>query len=79
MSISNGITDHGCELAISIRQPYRILVADEHPIVREGLAALINRRSDMRVIAEASSGQEAVDQFVAQSPDLAHPGVEIAA
>ena len=71
MPISNGITDHGYELAIPVRQPYRVLVADEHPIVREGLAALINRRSDMRVIAEASSGQEAVDQFVAQSPDLA--------
>jgi two-component system, NarL family, response regulator len=71
VSISNGITDHGCGLAESSRQPYRILVADEHPIVREGLAALINSRSDMIVIAEASSGQDAVDQFVAQSPDLA--------
>jgi two-component system, NarL family, response regulator len=71
MSISNGITDHGCGLAESTREPYRVLVADEHPIVREGLAAVINRRSDMIVIAEASSGQDAVDQFVAQSPDLA--------
>ena len=71
MSISNGIMDHGCALADSTREPYRVLVADEHPIVREGLAALINRRSDMKVIAEASSGREAVDQFVAQSPDLA--------
>lgn len=74
MSISNGIngiTDHGCGLPESARHPYRILVADEHPIVREGLAALINRRSDMIVIAEASSGQDAVDQFVAQSPDVA--------
>lgn len=71
MSTSNGMTDHGCGLAESTRQPYRVLVADEHPIVREGLAALINRRSDMVVIAEASSGQDAVDQFIAQSPDLA--------
>ena len=70
MSISNGVTDHDCALAESTRAPYRLLVADEHPIVREGLAALINRRSDMKVIAEASSGREAVDQFVAQSPDL---------
>ena len=71
MSISNGMTDHGCGLAESTRQPYRILVADEHPIVREGLAALINRRSDMKVVAEASSGQDAVDQYVMESPDLA--------
>jgi len=64
------MTNHGCELAGAIRQPYRVLVVDEHPIVREGLAALINRRSDMIVIAEASSGQDAVDQFFALSPDL---------
>ncbi|MGZ6075503.1 MAG: response regulator [Isosphaeraceae bacterium] len=70
MSISNGVTERGCGPAESNRQPYRILVADEHPIVREGLAALINRRSDMIVIAEASSGHGAVDQFIAQSPDL---------
>ena len=50
-------SDHGCGLAESTRQPYRILVADEHPVVREGLVALINRRSDMMVIAEASSGR----------------------
>ncbi len=71
MSTSIGITDHGSGIGESTYQPYRILVADEHPIVREGLAALINRRSDMVVIAEASSGQDAVDQFIAQSPDLA--------
>ena len=71
MSISSGVMDHGCGLAESTHLPYRILVADEHPIVREGLAALINRRSDMIVIATASSGQDAVDQFVVQSPDVA--------
>jgi two-component system NarL family response regulator len=71
VSISSGAMDHGCGLAESTHLPYRILVADEHPIVREGLAALINRRSDMIVIASASSGQDAVDQFVVQSPDVA--------
>ena len=78
MSISNGITDHGCGLAESIRQLYRVLVADEHPIVREGLAAPLNRRPDMIVIAEAASGQDAVDQLVAQSPDLATLELKIA-
>jgi two-component system NarL family response regulator len=51
--------------------PISILVADDHPVVREGLVALINRRSDMRVVAEASNGRDAVDRFFAQSPDLA--------
>jgi two-component system, NarL family, response regulator len=47
------------------------LIADDHPIVREGLATLINRRSDMRVVAEAADGREAVEKFVAYSPDIA--------
>jgi len=49
----------------------RVLVADDHPVVREGLAALINRRPDMAVVAEASTGQEAVEQFLLHRPDVA--------
>jgi two-component system NarL family response regulator len=48
-----------------------VLVADDHPVVREGLTALINRRPDMQVIAEAGNGREAVEQFFAQHPDVA--------
>jgi DNA-binding NarL/FixJ family response regulator len=52
-------------------KPFTVLIADEFPIVREGLARLINGRSDMRVVAEAANGPEAVDKFVAESPDIA--------
>jgi two-component system, NarL family, response regulator len=52
-------------------KPYTVLIADDHPIVREGLAALINRRSDMQVVAEASNGREAMEKYVSQSPDVA--------
>ena len=52
-------------------EPYRILIADHHPIVREGLTTLINRMPDMRVVAEAANGVEAVEQFVFQRPDMA--------
>jgi two-component system, NarL family, response regulator len=48
-----------------------VLVADNHPVVREGLVALINRQPDMRVIAEASNGRQAVEAFFAQRPDIA--------
>ncbi|MGA8503190.1 MAG: response regulator transcription factor, partial [Candidatus Sulfotelmatobacter sp.] len=48
-----------------------ILVADDHPMVREGLVAVINRQPDMRVVAEASNGREAVEKFVTLRPDIA--------
>ena len=48
-----------------------VLVADDHPVVREGLMALINRQPDMRAVAEAGNGKEAVEQFFAVHPDMA--------
>ncbi len=48
----------------------RILIADDHPVVREGLAALINRAADMEVIAEAGNGREALKQFLGCRPDI---------
>ena len=55
----------------SLLKAYTVLIADDHPVVREGLATLINRRSDMRVVAEAADGREAVEKFLAHSPDIA--------
>ncbi len=49
----------------------RVLLADDHPVVREGVAALINRRPDMTVIAEARDGREAVELFRHHDPDVA--------
>lgn len=50
--------------------PIRVLIADDHPVVREGLAALINRRPDMQLVGEAGNGREAVEQFFAHHPDV---------
>ncbi|MBU0610258.1 MAG: response regulator transcription factor [Armatimonadetes bacterium] len=49
----------------------RILIADDHPVVREGLVALINRRPDMTVVAEVANGREAVAEFLRHRPDVA--------
>jgi len=59
------------EAATSQCESLTVLVADEHPVVREGLVALINRQADMRVVGEASNGREAVEQFIAQRPSVA--------
>jgi two-component system, NarL family, response regulator len=48
-----------------------VLVADDHPVVREGLVSLISHRSNMRVVAQARNGSEAVQQFFDHRPDVA--------
>ena len=47
-----------------------ILIADDHPVVREGLITAIKRQSDMRIVAEARNGREAVEMFIVQRPDI---------
>jgi len=49
----------------------RILVADDHYIVRMGLVALVNTEPDMEVVAEAVDGAQAIELFAKYSPDLA--------
>ena len=50
--------------------PIRILVVDDHPVVRQGIAVLVGSQSDMSLIAEASNGREAIQQFRAHRPDV---------
>ena len=49
----------------------RVMVADDHPMVREGLRSAINRGPDMQIVAEAANGREAVDKYFAEKPDVA--------
>jgi two-component system NarL family response regulator len=49
----------------------RVLIADDHPVVLNGLAALLSRRPDMRLVGEANNGKQAVELFFAQQPDVA--------
>jgi two-component system, NarL family, response regulator len=48
----------------------RILTADDHPLLRKGIAALVNTEPDMKLIAEASNGQEAIEKFRSYHPDV---------
>ena len=48
----------------------RILCVDDHPLLREGIAALLEAPDDMALVAEASNGAEALDRFREHRPDI---------
>jgi two-component system, NarL family, response regulator len=57
--------------------PIRVLCVDDHRLVRKGVARLIDLESDMSVVAEASSGVEAVAQFKRYAPDVTLMDLEL--
>jgi len=52
------------------KSPVRILVVDDHPVLRAGVVAMIANHADMAVIGEAGDGAEALDRFRALRPDV---------
>ncbi|MGE6697306.1 response regulator transcription factor [Hyphomonas sp. NPDC076900] len=57
------------ELALP-KQPIRVLIVDDHPVVRDGIAGLLQRQDDMEAVGEASDGVEAVARFRELAPDV---------
>jgi DNA-binding NarL/FixJ family response regulator len=59
----------------------RILTVDDHPLLRKGIAALVNSEPDLKLVAEAANGEEAIEAFRSYQPDvtlmdLQMPGVD---
>ena len=50
--------------------PIRILSVDDHPLIRQGIAGLVATQADMKLIAEAANGREAIQQFHRHRPDI---------
>ncbi|RCJ18377.1 DNA-binding response regulator [Nostoc sp. ATCC 43529] len=52
------------------QNPIRILIVDDHPVVRQGLAAMIDREPDMAVVGQVCNGREAVTAFRQHQPNV---------
>ena len=51
-------------------KPIRILTADDHALLRYGIASLVGAEPDMELVAQASTGREAIEQFRLHQPDV---------
>ena len=55
---------------MSNKQQIRVFSVDDHPLLREGIATLVNNQPDMMLVGEASTGAEAIQQFKQHMPDV---------
>lgn len=55
---------------MSDNSPIRVFSVDDHPLLREGIAAIINNQADMSMVAQAATGCEAIEMFRRHRPDV---------
>jgi DNA-binding NarL/FixJ family response regulator len=55
---------------MSNKQSIRVFSVDDHPLLREGIGALVNNQADMVLVGQASTGAEAIQNFKQQAPDV---------
>jgi len=57
-------------VAVLTKKKIRVILADDHPVVRDGLAAMVNQQADMEVVAEAGDGDEAIALYEQHQPNV---------
>src|SRR5260221_8027668 len=70
MPTDSGFSAKRWELVRTDSGPIRILTVDDHALLLEGIAALVNAECDMKLVAEASNGQDAIEKFRLHRPDV---------
>jgi DNA-binding NarL/FixJ family response regulator len=55
---------------MSAQSRIRVLSVDDHPLVREGITAIINNQTDMQVVAQAANAKDALEQYRKHAPDV---------
>jgi DNA-binding NarL/FixJ family response regulator len=68
--VIDSVCSTGEEAMAGVPSMIRILAVDDHPLLRKGIAALVNAEPDMKLVAEASNGEEAVESFRQHRPDV---------
>ena len=53
-----------------MNEPIRILTVDDHPLLRQGIAAIINSQSNFQLVAEAANGREGIQKYKEHLPDV---------
>src|SRR5580692_4657314 len=62
--------ERGSQIGAKLNFVIRVLSVDDHPLLREGVAALVANQTDMELVGEAANGREAVEQFRKHQPDV---------
>lgn len=63
-------SDNGAQQATGAVPPITVMTVDDHPLFREGIASVIEDEADMRLLAEATSGREAIQRYRELRPDV---------
>jgi DNA-binding NarL/FixJ family response regulator len=70
LSGRRGVSEGPASAAATSPTPIRVMIAEDHTVVRDGLSSIINQQADMRIVADAGNGRHAVELWRQHRPDV---------